>query len=130
MSIMSTATFQTSLPLTTMTTWKKSRRPSSIQELAQRADISSIWDPTKDLKFWLKMAENARHTGQQLDRAGELEEAFVEYTKAASLILERIPTHREYHTRLDSTQRETLILVRSIIYNVFEFDSLVPSVEG
>lgn len=59
------------------------------------------------------MAENARHSGQELDRAGELEDAFVEYTKAASLILEKIPSHRDYHARLDSTQRDTLIAVRA-----------------
>lgn len=117
------STARSLLPSTTMSTtysetsertaWKKSRRPCSIQELAQRADISGIWDPSKDLKLWLKMAENARHSGQELDRAGELEDAFVEYTKAASLILEKIPSHRDYHARLDSTQRDTLIAVRA-----------------
>lgn len=84
-------------------------RPASIQELAQRAEI--IWDPAKDFKFWLKYAERARHAGQSSDLEGDLENAFVEYAKAATLILDKIPTHRDYHTRLDATQRETLISV-------------------
>ncbi|KAI5119469.1 hypothetical protein M0805_007203 [Coniferiporia weirii] len=84
------------------------RRPASIQELAQRAEL--IWDPSKDFKFWLKFAERARHAGQDHDLRGDLENAFVEYAKAATLILDKIPTHRDYQTRLDATQRETLII--------------------
>lgn len=84
-------------------------RPASIHELAQRAEI--IWDPTKDFKFWLKFAERARHAGQNYDLSNDLENAFVEYAKAATLILDKIPTHKEYQTRLDATQRDTLIIV-------------------
>ena len=87
-------------------------RPASIQELAQKAEI--IWDPAKDFKFWLKFAERARHAGQNYDLQGDLENAFVEYAKAATLILDKIPTHKDYHTRLDSTQRDTLITVSTI----------------
>lgn len=84
-------------------------RPASIQELAQRAEIT--WDPAKDFKYWLKFAERSRHAGQAYDLQGDFENAFVEYAKAATLILDKIPTHRDYQGRLDSTQRETLISV-------------------
>ncbi|KAH8112815.1 hypothetical protein DFH11DRAFT_1511304 [Phellopilus nigrolimitatus] len=84
------------------------KRPASIQELAQRAEF--VWEPSKDFKFWLKVAEKSRHAGQDYDLYGDLENAFVEYAKAATLILDKIPTHRDYHTRLDPTQRETLIM--------------------
>ncbi|KAL5514611.1 hypothetical protein ACEPAG_1927 [Sanghuangporus baumii] len=83
------------------------RRPASIQELAQRAEIK--WDASRDFKYWLKVAEKARHLGQDYDLHGDLEKAFVEYARAATLILDKIPTHRDYHTRLTQIQRETLI---------------------
>ncbi|EJD07043.1 uncharacterized protein FOMMEDRAFT_144833 [Fomitiporia mediterranea MF3/22] len=84
------------------------KRPASIQELAQRAEIN--WDASKDFKFWLKVAERARHAGQVHDLHGDLENAFVEYARAATLILNKIPTHRDCHTRLDQIQRDTLIM--------------------
>ena len=87
-----------------------SKRPPSIPELAERAEIA--WDASKDFKFWLKTAERARHLGQRYDSAADYENAFVEYARAATLILDKIPTHRDYHTRLDAAQRETLISVR------------------
>lgn len=89
------------------------RRPASIQELAQRAEIK--WDASRDFKYWLKVAEKARHTAQDYDLHGDLENAFVEYARAATLILDKIPTHRDYHTRLTQVQRETLISVRVTI---------------
>ena len=98
-------------------------RPASIVELAQRAEI--IWDPVKDFKFWLKFAERARHAGQAYDLQGDLENAFVEYAKAATLILDKIPTHKDYHTRLDSTQRETLISVSACGFDGFSVAELI-----
>ncbi|EJD01861.1 uncharacterized protein FOMMEDRAFT_20646, partial [Fomitiporia mediterranea MF3/22] len=94
----------TSVPAASLTP----KRPASIQELAQRAEIN--WDASKDFKFWLKVAERARHAGQDHDLHGDLENAFVEYARAATLILDKIPTHRDYHTRLDQIQRDTLIM--------------------
>lgn len=89
-----------------------SKRPASIQELADRAfEFTKLWDPSTDFKFWLKTAERARHSAQEYETYGDIENAFVEYAKAATLILDKIPTHRDYHTRLDSTQRDTLVLV-------------------
>ena len=93
------------------------RRPASIQELAQRAEIQ--WDASKDFKFWLKVAEKARHAGQDYDLRGDFENAFVEYARAATLILDKIPTHRDYHTRLNEVQRDTLIMV--LFYSVLIF---------
>ena len=84
-------------------------RPASIQELARRAEFE--WDPSKDFKFWLKVAEKARHQAQAHDAHGDLENAFVEYARAATLILDKIPTHKDYHVRLDQIQRDTLISV-------------------
>ncbi|THH09006.1 hypothetical protein EW145_g2317 [Phellinidium pouzarii] len=92
----------------TMVPNTSSRPPASIQQLAQLAEVP--WDPSNDFKYWLKVAEKARHRGQDYDLRNDLENAFVEYAKAATLILDKIPTHRDYQTRLDSTQRETLVM--------------------
>jgi hypothetical protein len=89
-------------------------RPASIQELASRAHkFTDNWDPSKELKYWLRVAEHARHLAQSYDRDNDIENAFVEYAKAATLILQKIPQHREFSQRLDSTQRETLSIVRA-----------------
>lgn len=90
-------------------------RPSSIQELAAKALRSTdTWDPSKELKYWLRVAEHARHLGQDFEKGNDIENAFVEYAKAATLILQKIPTHRDFLQRLNSTQRETLSIVRNI----------------
>lgn len=88
------------------------KRPASIQELAQRAEIK--WDSSRDFKYWLKVAEKARHAGQDYDLYGDLENAFVEYARAATLILDKIPTHRDFASRLTQEQRDTLITVSSL----------------
>lgn len=87
--------------------------PASIQELADRAEKSGIWETSKDFKVWLKTAERARHAGQAYDQSNDYENAFVEYARAATLILDKVPSHREYYTRLDGTQRNTLMSVRT-----------------
>lgn len=87
------------------------QHPASIQELAERAEQLSVWETTRDFKQWLKAAERARHAGQSHDQSKDLENAFVEYARAATLILDKIPTHKEYYTRLDGVQRDTLLTV-------------------
>ncbi|KAF8838710.1 hypothetical protein BDN67DRAFT_971096 [Paxillus ammoniavirescens] len=84
-----------------------SRRPYSIAELGDRA-LRSLWDPSKGLKQWLKAADGFRKAGRTFHDAGELEAAFVEFAKAATVILEKLPTHKEYYTLLTSTQRHNL----------------------
>ncbi|KAF9237134.1 hypothetical protein BU15DRAFT_76242 [Melanogaster broomeanus] len=83
------------------------RMPSSIPELAELA-LNTEWDPSKGLKQWLKAADGLRKTGRAYHEAGDLEVAFVEFAKAATIILERVPTHKEYYTILTPTQRHNL----------------------
>ncbi|KAH7929023.1 Mov34-domain-containing protein [Leucogyrophana mollusca] len=83
------------------------RRPPSIAELADRA-LSGLWDPSKGLKQWLKTADTFRKAGRAYAEAGDFESAFSEYAKAATIILEKLPTHKEYYTLLTSTQRHNL----------------------
>ncbi|KIK48623.1 hypothetical protein CY34DRAFT_798143 [Suillus luteus UH-Slu-Lm8-n1] len=84
-----------------------SRRPLTIAELSERA-LSNLWDPSKGLKQWLKKADGFRKAGRAYAEAGELEEAFMEYAKSATIILEKLPMHKEYYTLLSPTQRHNL----------------------
>jgi STAM-binding protein len=86
------------------------RRPLTIAELSERA-LSNLWDPSKGLKQWLKKADGFRKAGRAYAEAGELEEAFMEYAKSATIILEKLPMHKEYYTLLSPTQRHNLGLV-------------------
>jgi hypothetical protein len=87
-----------------------SRRPASIAELAQRAR-DDLWDERRELKFYLRSAERHRKTGKEYAQGGDLEAAFVEFAKAATLVLERLPTHKDYLTVLTTEQRYNLGLV-------------------
>ncbi|KAF8452830.1 hypothetical protein L210DRAFT_3639282 [Boletus edulis BED1] len=83
------------------------RRPFCIAELANRA-THNLWDPSKGLKQWLKTADGFRKAGRAYHEAGDLEAAFVEFAKAATIILEKLPLHKEYFTLLTPTQRHNL----------------------
>lgn len=90
-------------------------RPATIAELAERAR-DDLWDPSKALKFWLRTAEKRRRAGKTYEEAGDLESAFVEYAKAATIVLEKLPSHRDYHGMLNAEQRHNLGLV-SVMQN-------------
>ncbi|KAI6039153.1 hypothetical protein EDC04DRAFT_2603401 [Pisolithus marmoratus] len=83
------------------------RRPFSIAELADRA-LHNLWDPSRGLKQWLRTADGFRKAGRSYADAGDLEAAFVEFAKAATIILEKLPTHKEYYTLLTASQRHNL----------------------
>lgn len=88
-----------------------SRRPATISELAERANIP--WDESKGFKYHLKLAEKYRREGKEYARSGDMENAFVELAKAATLVLERLPEHPDYNARLNPNQRHNLGLVCS-----------------
>ena len=88
-------------------------RPATIAELADRAR-DDLWDPSKSVKFWLKTGENHRRAGKAYAEAGDLENAFVEYAKAATIVLEKLPSHRDYSSMLNADQRHNLGLVSLI----------------
>lgn len=86
-----------------------SRRPSTIAELSERA-LHNLWDPSKSLRQWLKKAYGFRKAGRAHAADGELEEAFMEYAKSATIILEKLPMHEQYAV-LSLTERHNLGLV-------------------
>ncbi|KAI0045627.1 hypothetical protein FA95DRAFT_1560979 [Auriscalpium vulgare] len=86
------------------------RPPVSIAELADRAKAAIAESSPKGLKHWLRTAENARREGKRYAEDGELENAFVEYAKAATIVLEKLPNHKDYRVLLTSAQRHNMSL--------------------
>ena len=88
----------------------KASRPRSISELAEMAK-QSLGDDARPFKAWLRKAENARRDALRLKEQGDLEPAFAEFTKAVTILLEKIPFHSDYRVLLTSTQRHNIRLV-------------------
>jgi STAM-binding protein len=88
----------------------KSRRPASLAELAERARNNG-WDPNLGIKHWLKTSERHRSNGNNLVQSGDLEAGFVELATAATLVMEKVPSHRDYHTMLNQNLRKNLGIV-------------------
>jgi hypothetical protein len=85
-------------------------RPHSIAGLAERAKQILGEDP-RPFKAWLRISENARRDAKSFQEQGDLESAFVEYAKAAMIVLEKIPAHPDYCVLLSTTQRHNVGLV-------------------
>ncbi|KAJ7828412.1 hypothetical protein B0H13DRAFT_1735801, partial [Mycena leptocephala] len=83
-------------------------RPATISELATAAADTSSSNSNVDLKNLLRRAEGYRRTGGVTDIGLDLERAFIEYARAATLIVETVPAHREYSTGLNAEQRANL----------------------
>jgi len=87
-----------------MHSYGKCTRPT---ELAERAKQILGEDP-RPFKAWLRIAENARRDAKSFQEQGDLESAFVEYAKAATIVLEKIPSHPDYRVLLSTTQRHNM----------------------
>ncbi|KAL1740004.1 hypothetical protein HDZ31DRAFT_68373 [Schizophyllum fasciatum] len=83
------------------------RRPASIGELAERA-LENLWDDRRELKYYLRLAEKYRKEGKEAAMAGDTESAFVAFARAATLVLDKLPTHRDYKTVLNDKHRHNL----------------------
>ena len=88
-------------------------RPHNIRELAERAKHFLGEDP-KTFKSWLRIAENARGNAKNFQEKGDFESAFVEFAKAATIVLEKIPAHPDYRVLLSTTQRHNMGLVSNL----------------
>ncbi|KAJ3770207.1 hypothetical protein FB446DRAFT_745078 [Lentinula raphanica] len=85
------------------------RRPALISELAVRAQQTN-WNENGTFKDFLRLAEKYRREGKEAFDRDELEEAFVAFARSASIVLEKLPAHRDYHTSLTNAQRNNLSL--------------------
>jgi hypothetical protein len=87
------------------------RRPSTIAELAERAR-DSRWDDSLSVKQALRAAHRYRNAGYAHIDNGDLEMGFVELARAATIVMEKIPAHKDYQTALSPTMRKNLGSVR------------------
>ena len=86
------------------------RRPRTIAELAEAAKVGTD-DDNLPLKQHLRNAESARKQGRRLYDEDDLENAFIQLARAATIVLEKLPAHKDYRTLLNSTQRHNMGLV-------------------
>ncbi|KAI0033300.1 hypothetical protein K488DRAFT_10920, partial [Vararia minispora EC-137] len=84
--------------------------PRTIAELAALAKEGTT-DETLPLKQWLRNAESARSRGRLSIEQNDYENGFIEMARAATIVLEKLPSHRDYRTLLSPTQRHNLGLV-------------------
>ena len=96
-----------------------STKPATITALVERA-LENIWDERKELKHFLRIAERSRKDGKEFVKQGDLENAFVSFARAATLVVEKLPTHRDYSKFLDESQRQNLLLVCDLA--IFQID--------
>ena len=85
-------------------------RPHTIGELAERVK-QILGENPRPIKAWLRIAENARRDAKSFQEQGDLESAFVEYAKAATCVLEKIPADPDYRVVLSTRQRHNIGLV-------------------
>jgi len=83
---------------------QRKTHPATIAELASKSR-EDLWDPSKDLKHRLRTVELARKSGKQYADDRDYERSFIQFSRAASIILEKMPTHKDYYTRLTTSQR-------------------------
>jgi hypothetical protein len=88
----------------------QSHRPATLAELTERA-LNNVWDPNLGIKHHLKTAQRHRTIGNDLIKSGDLEGAFVELAMAGTLVTEKVPSHRDYHTMLNRDLRKNLGVV-------------------
>lgn len=107
------------------------RRPATILELADKAREIS-WEGNTTLKHWLKAAEKHRNAGNTHVDRGEIEFGFVELARAATIVMEKVPAHKDYSTMLNASHRKNLGTVRffphPIIYQSLPNPSLTYSI--
>jgi STAM-binding protein len=87
-------------------------RPATISELAERARNHT--DDKSTIKGYLRLADQLRRDGKEQAERNDLEGAFVAFARAATIVLEKIPNHREYSEVLKPAQRNNLAMVRSL----------------
>jgi STAM-binding protein len=86
------------------------RRPPTVAELSERA-LENLHDESRPLKYFLSIADKYRKDAREYYSKGDLEDAFILFARAATLVLDRLPAHREYYTLLTRAQRRNLLLV-------------------
>ena len=98
----------------------KVSRPHTLAELVEMAK-QSLGDDVRPFKAWLRIAETARRDAKGFQERSDLKSAFIEFARAATIVLEKIPSHADYKVLLSQTQRYNMGLVSG-------FNQLAPYV--
>jgi serine protease inhibitor ecotin len=88
----------------------EAKSPRSIAELAE-ITRQSLGEDTRPFKIWLQIAETARRDAKSFQEKGDLEASFIEFARAATIVLEKIPSHPDYRVLLTPTQIHNVGLV-------------------
>lgn len=81
-------------------------QPYSIAELAKISEPTS-YDSSRSIKDQLRAVETLRKQGQQHRQEGDYQSAFVYLARAATVVLEKLPTHPQYNS-LNAEQKGAL----------------------
>ncbi|KAN0109034.1 hypothetical protein V8E52_009668 [Russula decolorans] len=92
---------------------QETSRPLSHSELIERTKHhwQSLRNDSKPLKDWLRLTESIRRDAKVFQKQGDIKSAFVEYTKASTIVHEKIPAHPDYRVLLSAKHRRNLSLV-------------------
>lgn len=96
------------------------QRPASTDQLTEKA-LDIDWDPSRKYNYWLHTAEHTRNQARTSFKQGDLETAFIFFTRAAHFYLEKIPTHPTYITASTEVQRMNLRLVSIVCGPVVDY---------
>lgn len=101
-----------------------SKPPLPLEQLSKMAE-DDILPEEEPIGHYLATAEAYHSNGNVLRANGDLEGAYVYFTKAANLISDKIPLHWEYYERLTPTQRQNVASHGRNIRD--QLDKLTPS---
>ena len=96
-------------------------KPRSIVELAEVAEQSLDDVFPFNTYSWLRMAEKARRDAEIFHEQGEVESAFIEFTKAVTIVRDKIPP--DYRTPLISTGKYN---ISTVSYHFYSLAHLLP----
>lgn len=74
-------------------------------ELAEQAE-DFVWDPSKPMSYWRDFVSDALTTSETYEAMEEYELAYIERSRALSVLLERLPSHEDYDDEVPPMSRE------------------------
>lgn len=92
---------------------QETSRPLHYSDFIERTEHQwqSLKDDSRPLKSWLRLVESICRDAAEFDYQVDLESAFVEYAKAATILLEKIPEHPDYWVLLSTKHRHDMGMV-------------------
>jgi STAM-binding protein len=89
-------------------------RPRSFEEIEELSKPIA-YDPERSFKDQLRAIDTLRDQSMQHRKKGDLENAFIFMGQAAGVVVEKLPSHSQYHI-LSAKQKTDLAAVRQDYY--------------